>query len=61
MLVNVQAFILDAGRNTQAVKLLYAVEKGETTYGCPKVDDEDAEAFGSEEAPAIPVEDAITR
>ena len=59
MFVNIQAFVLDASRNTQAVQLLDAVEEGETTGGGPEVDDEDAKRLGSEEAPAVAVQRTI--
>ena len=54
MLVNIQALVLDTGRNTQAVQFLDSVEEGEATGGSPKVDDEDAEGLRSEETPPLP-------
>ena len=59
MLVDIQSFILDAGRNTQAVQLLDAEEEEETAGSSPKIDDEHAEALGSEEAPAVTVQSAV--
>ena len=61
MLVDVQAFVFDAGRNTQAMQFLNSIEENKATSGCPEVDDKDAEAFCTEEAPAMTVESTIGR
>jgi len=59
MLVNIQALVLDTGRNTQAVQFLDSVEEGEATGGSPKVDDEDAEGLSSEETPTVAIQCTI--
>ena len=59
MFVNVEAFLLDALVNTQAVQLLDAIEQSDTTGSCPKVDDEDTKQLCAEESPAVTVESTI--
>ena len=59
VLVDVETFFLDAGIYTKAVQFLDAKEEDETASGCPKVDDEDAEALSAEETPTASVEGTV--
>ena len=59
MLVNVQAFILNSCRHSKTVNPLDAIEKKESTSCCPKIYNEDAEAFCPKETPTVAVESPI--
>ena len=59
MFVDVETFLLDAGRYTKTVELLDAIEESESTSCCPKVDDEDAEALSTEESPTVTIESTV--
>lgn len=59
MFVNIKAFLFDAGIHTETVQFLDAKEQDKTANCCPKVDDEDAEALSSEEAPTITIESTV--
>ena len=59
MLVNVETFFLDTTVDTQTVQLLDTIEQNETTDSSPKVDDEDAKAFCTEESPAVAIESTV--
>ena len=61
MFIDVETFLFNAGIHSEAVQFLDAIEEDESTGGCPEVDDEDAEALGSEEAPSVTVEGTIAR
>lgn len=59
MLIDIQTFILDAGRNAEPVEFLNTIEEEDTAGSCPEVDDEDTEALSAEEAPAVAVESTV--
>ena len=60
MFVNIQTFVLDAGRNAKPMEFLDAIEEGDAAGCSPEVDDEDTKALGSEKAPAMSIEGAIS-
>ena len=59
MLVNIQTFVLDTGRNTEPVQFLDTIEENNTAGSSPKVDDEHTEALGTEEPPTMTIEGTI--
>ena len=59
MLIDVETFFLYAFAYTQAVRLLDAVEQGESAGSSPEVNDQNAEALSAEETPAVAVEGTV--
>ena len=60
MFVDVEAFLFYSFVYTQTVQFLDAEEQGETTDSSPKVDNQNTEAFSTEESPAVAVERTIS-
>ena len=56
MFVDVETFFFYALADTQAVRLLDAVEQDESAGGSPEVNDQNAEALSTEESPTMTVE-----
>lgn len=59
MLVDVEAFFLYAFADAQAMYFLYTIEQYESTGGCPEIDDQDAKALCTEEAPTVTIESTV--
>ena len=59
MFINVEAFLFDTLVNAQTMQFLDTIEQGEATCSSPKVNDENAKAFSTEEPPAVTVECTI--
>ena len=59
MFIDVEAFLFNSPVNAQAMQALDTIEKRETAGGSPEVDNEDAEALGTEESPSVTIESAV--
>ena len=59
MFIDVQPFVLNASRNTQAMDLLDGKEEYDTAGGCPQVDNQNPKQFGTEETPTVAIQSTI--
>ena len=59
VLIDIQTFILDAGRNAEPVEFLDTIEEEDTAGSCPEVNNQDTEALSAKEAPAVTVERTV--
>jgi hypothetical protein len=59
VLIDIEAFFLNALVDAQTMQFLDAIEESEATNCSPEVDNEDTEALCSEESPTMTIEGAV--